>query len=113
MRIECGCINIRNGRPPQLTVSPYLGAAIPSLCPFIRGTYFQLTPWDANSGCNQLRKVSEYKQHALECRQMASRMQDPVHRKQLEDMAEAWSMLAREREKQLAKQANPAMGTAE
>jgi len=33
-------------------------------------------------------------------------MRDPVHKKQLEDMAEAWSMLAAEREKQLLKQAN-------
>ena len=55
-----------------------------------------------------MRKVSEYQQHATECRQMASRTRDPVHKKQLEDMAETWSMLAREREKQLRKQANDA-----
>jgi hypothetical protein len=34
---------------------------------------------------------------------MSARMKDPTHKKQLEDMAEAWSMLAREREKQLRK----------
>ena len=33
-------------------------------------------------------------------------MRDPVHRKQLEDMAEAWAMLARERKKKLLREAN-------
>jgi hypothetical protein len=50
-----------------------------------------------------MRKVAEYQQHAAECRQMASRMSDPVQKKQYLDMAEAWAMLARERAKQLAK----------
>jgi hypothetical protein len=53
-----------------------------------------------------MRKVSEYQAHADECRQMAVAMRNPVHKKQLEDMAEAWSMLAGERQKQLLKQAN-------
>jgi hypothetical protein len=53
-----------------------------------------------------MQKISEYEHHASKCRQMAARMQDTVHKKQLEDMAEAWSMLAREREKQLRKLAN-------
>ena len=35
---------------------------------------------------------------------MALRVMDEVHKKQLEDMAETWTMLARERRKQLAKQ---------
>lgn len=51
-----------------------------------------------------MRKVSEYQQHAKECRQMATAMKDSEHKKQLQDMADAWEMLAREREKQLAKQ---------
>ena len=50
-------------------------------------------------------KVSEYEAHAQECRQMATKTQNRVHKKQLEDMAEAWSMLARERERQLKKRA--------
>jgi hypothetical protein len=50
-----------------------------------------------------MRKVSEYIEHAAECRRLAKRMQKPAHREQLEDMAEAWEMLAREREKQLVK----------
>jgi hypothetical protein len=53
-----------------------------------------------------MRKVSEYELHATECRQMASNMRDPVHKKQLEEMAEAWVMLAGERRKMLLKQAN-------
>jgi hypothetical protein len=51
-----------------------------------------------------MRKVSEYRAHAQECRDMANRTNDPVHKRQLEEMAEAWTMLAREREKQLSKQ---------
>jgi hypothetical protein len=36
---------------------------------------------------------------------MATKMKDETHKRQLEEMAEAWSMLAREREKQLLKTA--------
>jgi hypothetical protein len=36
---------------------------------------------------------------------MASNMRDPTHKQQLEDMAEAWTMLAKERTRQLEKQA--------
>jgi hypothetical protein len=52
-----------------------------------------------------LRKVSEYEQHAEECRRLAVKMKDQTHKKQLEDMAEVWAMLAREREKQLQRSA--------
>ncbi|MGC1359424.1 MAG: hypothetical protein WA851_27225 [Xanthobacteraceae bacterium] len=51
-----------------------------------------------------MRKVSEYKQHAAECRQMAAKIRDQDQKKQLEEMAEAWTMLATERARQLAKQ---------
>jgi hypothetical protein len=44
-----------------------------------------------------MRKLTEYENHVAECRQMAATMRDPVHKKQLEDMAEAWGMLAGER----------------
>ena len=53
-----------------------------------------------------MRKASEYEQHAAECRAMAAKTRNPVHKEQLEEMAEAWAMLARERRKQLQKQAN-------
>ena len=53
-----------------------------------------------------MRKLSEYEDHATECRRMATIRRDPVHRKQLEDMAEAWAMLARERKKKLLREAN-------
>lgn len=52
-----------------------------------------------------MRKVSEYEQHAEDCRRMAGKMKDSTHKKQLEDMAEAWTMLARERAKQLKRAA--------
>lgn len=51
-----------------------------------------------------MRKVSEYKRHAAECRKLAAMMKDPTQQRQLQEMAKAWDMLAREREKQLAKQ---------
>ena len=53
-----------------------------------------------------MRKVAEYEAHAAECRKLAVKMSDPVHKKQLEEMAEAWAMLAAERRKQLLKRAN-------
>jgi len=48
-------------------------------------------------------KVSEYRQHAAECRRMASKAFEPEQRQQFEQMAEAWELLASEREKFLAK----------
>jgi len=51
-----------------------------------------------------MRKVAEYEQHAKECRDMARRMRDQHHKKQLEDMAETWEMLASERATQRAKE---------
>jgi len=42
-----------------------------------------------------MRKVSQYEEHAQECRRMAGKMQDAAYKKQLEEMAEAWDMRAR------------------
>jgi hypothetical protein len=58
-----------------------------------------------------VRKVSEYEQHAAECRQMAARTNDPEQKKQYQEMADAWAMLARERAKQLAKSGRQAPST--
>ena len=41
---------------------------------------------------------------ANECRKMAAQMKDPQHKNQLEEMAETWTMLAREGEKRLNRQ---------
>jgi hypothetical protein len=57
----------------------------------------------ASAQGDRMRKVSEYRAHAEECRKMAAKMKNSEHRKQLEDMAEAWNMLARERQKQIEK----------
>jgi len=51
-----------------------------------------------------MRKASEYEQHAEECLRMAATMSNPEHKKQLQQMAEAWTMLADERRRQSAKQ---------
>jgi hypothetical protein len=56
-----------------------------------------------------VRKVSEYQKHAEECQKLAAKMKDSTHKSQLEDMANAWAMLARERTKQIEKQANGAI----
>jgi len=44
-----------------------------------------------------MRKVSEYERQAAECRKLAAQMKTLEQRKQLEDAAEMWDRLARER----------------
>ena len=44
-----------------------------------------------------VQKLSEYEQNAAECRQKAAESTDPQLKKQLEEMAEVWDRLARER----------------
>ena len=44
-----------------------------------------------------MRKVLEYERQAAECRKLAAQMKIPEKRKQLEDMADVWDRLARER----------------
>jgi hypothetical protein len=44
-----------------------------------------------------MRKVSEYERQAAECRKLAAKMKTPEQRKQLEDAADVWDRLARER----------------
>jgi hypothetical protein len=44
-----------------------------------------------------MRKVSEYEQQAAECRKLAAQMKTPEQRKRLEDTADVWDRLARER----------------
>jgi hypothetical protein len=44
-----------------------------------------------------MQRVLEYERTAAECREMAAKMQNPRYKKQLEDMAEMWEMLAQER----------------
>jgi len=48
-----------------------------------------------------MKKVSEYRQHAEECRQLAKQITNPMHLRQSEEMAEAWEMGAQQRERQL------------
>jgi hypothetical protein len=44
-----------------------------------------------------MRKVLEYEKQAVECRQTAAQMKNSQLKKQLEDMADVWDRLARER----------------
>jgi hypothetical protein len=51
-----------------------------------------------------MRKVEEYKQHADDCRQLATRSSNEEARTQLLQMAETWEGLARQREEQIARE---------
>lgn len=44
-----------------------------------------------------MKKASEYRQHAQECRDLAATMESEAQREQLLVMAEHWDKLARER----------------
>ena len=44
-----------------------------------------------------MKKASEYRRHAEECRELAARMASPAHRSQLLQMAKHWDGLAADR----------------
>jgi hypothetical protein len=48
-----------------------------------------------------IRKVSEYEQHAADCRRLAAETSNQTKKKKLLDMAEEWSRLAEGRRVQL------------
>jgi hypothetical protein len=50
-----------------------------------------------------MQKVATYREHAAQCRRLASHMPTPEHRQQLLEMAEIWEALADEREQDLLK----------
>jgi hypothetical protein len=50
-----------------------------------------------------VKKASEYRRHAAECREMANRASGP-QRDQLLEMARTWDVLADNRDKQIARQ---------
>jgi hypothetical protein len=43
-----------------------------------------------------VRENEPYDQYAEECRKLAATMKDPKHKKQLEEMANAWTFVANE-----------------
>lgn len=49
-----------------------------------------------------MRRVTEYQKFADDCRKLARTLRKPEHRRQLEEMAVVWEMLALEREAQLS-----------
>ena len=54
-----------------------------------------------------MKKASEYRQHAAECRALAAQMQEGDQRDQLMKMAETWESLAQDRERFNRKLQNP------
>jgi hypothetical protein len=50
-----------------------------------------------------MKKASEYRQHAQECRDLAAKMASPDQRGQLLEMARHWEQLARDRALLIAK----------
>ena len=51
-----------------------------------------------------MKKASEYREHAAECRAMASRANPPQREMLLINMTATWEGLADDREKQIARQ---------
>jgi hypothetical protein len=51
-----------------------------------------------------VKKASEYRQHAEECRALAKSAGDPAHRDMLLNMAETWQTLAHDRDVQDSRQ---------
>jgi hypothetical protein len=52
----------------------------------------------------QMEKSNKYRQHARECRELASRISDVVTRETLLQMAETWEALSVQREIDMARQ---------
>jgi hypothetical protein len=52
-----------------------------------------------------LKTVTEYREHAEECRRLAQSVTSKEHKSALTSMAETWEGLARERERRLAREA--------
>jgi hypothetical protein len=46
-----------------------------------------------------MRNGEEYEENAAECRQLAAQMKNPKLKKRLDDMADVWDRLARQRRK--------------
>jgi hypothetical protein len=62
------------------------------------GSTLSLARFNAEAiGRPDMRKVSEYERQAAECRKLAVKMKTPELRKQMEDLADVWDRLARER----------------
>jgi hypothetical protein len=51
-----------------------------------------------------MKKVEDYRQHAVECRKMANRIRRPEDKDMLMKMAATWESLAVNRETQIARQ---------
>jgi hypothetical protein len=54
-----------------------------------------------------VKKASEYRQHAKECRALAQQMQDGEQRNQLLEMARTWDALAEDRDRMSEKNGEP------
>lgn len=63
-----------------------------------------MTPRSSPLRQGPVKKASEYRQHAKECRALASQAVSEEHRKQLSTMADTWETLAVEREKNASKE---------
>ena len=59
--------------------------------------------WSKRERVAVVRKASEYRQHAAECRELANKARSP-QREMLLNMATTWQGLAEDRDKQIARQ---------
>jgi hypothetical protein len=55
----------------------------------------------------KMRKITEYREHAVECRKMAVEARGAVRKEQLEGMALAWEQLADMRKMQVERRLTP------
>jgi hypothetical protein len=53
---------------------------------------------------SELKKVSEFQEHAHQCRILAASASNRAHREMLSRTAEAWDALAKDREQRLSRQ---------
>jgi hypothetical protein len=68
---------------------------------------FTITAFASQSwirGSLGMRKVSEYREHADDCRKLAGRAASPSHRDMLLNMSATWDSLAEDRIKSVARQ---------
>ena len=72
--------------------------------------FLKAAPCCSNRWTVRMKKASEYRQHAEECRVLARRMAPGEHRDQLLEMAATWDNLATERSELVRRHPELAIG---
>jgi hypothetical protein len=75
-----------------MLMPPELGNPISNACGIFSG-------YRAGVRATAMRNGEQYEENAAECRRLAAQMKNPKPKKQLDDMADVWDRLARQRRK--------------